>query len=91
MKSMDFGLVFGGELAFRSTKPIGFFLDVRYTLGVVNIIDPEKWNEGRRIVDEGDYDLGPFTIHWTDYNRPLIDEGAEAKNSVFTFLIGIRF
>jgi len=91
MKSVDFGLVFGGEVAFRSTRAVKFFLDVRYTLGLVNIIDPEKWNENRRIVDEGDFDLGPWTIHWIDYDRPLIDENAEAKNRVFTFLIGIRF
>ena len=64
-----------------------FFLDVRYTLGLANVIDPVKWNDGREIVDEGDW--GP--IHWTDYDRPLIDEDAEAKNRVFAFLIGVRF
>jgi len=87
MKSVDFGLMFGGEVVFRSTRPLKFFLDVRYTLGLTNVVDAVKWNDGREIADEGDW--GP--IHWTDYDRPLIDEDAEAKNRVFAFLIGVRF
>ena len=91
MKNVDFGLVFGGEVAFRSTRPVRFFFDVRYTLGLVNVVDPVKWSEGREISDEGDYWLGPFLIHWTEYNRPEIKEDAYIKNRAFTFLIGIRF
>jgi len=87
MKSVDFGLVFGGEVAFQSTRQVKFFLDVRYTLGLNNVIDPVKWNDGREIVDEGDWGI----FHWTDYNRPLIEEDVEVKNQVFSFLIGIRF
>jgi len=87
MKSVDFGLVFGGEVAFKSSRAFNFFLDVRYTLGLNNVIDPVKWNEGRTIVDEGDWGI----FHWTDYDRPLIDEDVEVKNRVFTLLIGMRF
>lgn len=82
MKSVDFGLVLGGEVAFKSSKAFNFFLDVRYTLGLVNIVDPVKWNDGRTIVDEGG---------WDEYDRPLIDEDADVKNRVFTLLIGIKF
>jgi hypothetical protein len=87
MKSVDFGLVLGGEVVFRSTKPIRFFLDVRYTLGLANVVDPVKWNEGRKIVDEGDF----LIFHWIDYDRPLINEDSNIKNRVFTFLIGLKF
>ena len=87
MKSVDFGLVIGGEVAIRSTKPVGFFLDVRYTLGLVNAVDPVKWNDGREIADEGDWGI----FHWTEYNRPVIKEDAYIKNRAFTFLIGIKF
>ena len=87
MKSVDFGLVLGGEVAFRSTRQVEFFLDVRYTLGLTNVVDPVKWNEGRTIVDEGDWGI----FHWTDYDRPLIDEDVEVKNRVFSLLIGLKF
>jgi hypothetical protein len=87
MKNVDFGLVLGGEVAFRSTRPVKFFLDVRYTLGLVNVVDPAKWNDGREIVDEGDWGF----LHWTEYDRPLIKEDACIKTRAFTFLIGIKF
>ena len=60
---------------------------MRYSLGLINVVDPSKWNAGRKIVDEGDW--GP--IHWTDYDRRLLGGGTYAKNRVFSVMIGIRF
>ncbi len=87
MKSLDVSIIVGGEVEFRSAKPVSFFVDVRYSLGLMNTIDPAKWNEGRKIVDEGDIGF----IHWIDYDRPLLADDAYAKNRVFSISIGAKF
>lgn len=87
MKTLDLSIIVGGELELRSARAVKFLVDVRYSLGLMNAIDPTKWNAGRRVVDEGDF--GP--IHWVDYDRPLLAEDTNAKNRVLSFMIGIRF
>jgi len=87
MKSFDASFVVGGEVEFGSSKQVKFSIDVRYSLGLTNTVDPTKWNEGRKIVDEGDW--GPF--HWIDYDRPLLEDNVYAKNRVFSIMMGVRF
>lgn len=87
MKSMDFNLVFGGEIEFRSSKRVKLLLDVRYSIGLANSVDPAEWNDNRKIVDEGDWGI----IHWIYYDRPLLEDNASVKNQMFTLMIGVRF
>ncbi|MCX6832711.1 MAG: porin family protein [candidate division Zixibacteria bacterium] len=87
MKSLDISVIVGGEIEFRSSKSVKFIVDVRYSLGLINAVDPTKWNEGRKVVGKGDW--GP--IHWTDYDRPLLEDNTYAKNRVFSIMIGVKF
>lgn len=87
MKSTDFGIVVGAEFEFNNTKAVHIVVDCRYTFGLVNVIDPQEWNDNQKIVDEGDSGL----LHWEDYDRPLIPEGASAKNRAFAVTVGVRF
>lgn len=87
MKSVDLSIVIGGEIEFQSTKRVHVVVDFRYTFGLVNVVDPQAWNDGRKIVDEGDWGI----IHWTDYDRPLIPDDTSAKNRAFAVTIGVRF
>lgn len=83
MKSLEMSLIFGGNLEFASSKKFNFFVDVRYSLGLTNTVDPEKWNDGRTIIDEG---------FWgTDYDRPILPSDAYARNRVISFMLGMRF
>ena len=89
MKSVDFCLVFGGEVEIRSVSVGKLMVDVRYSLNLSNSIDPAKWNDRAKDVDEG------FSWHWYDpfseYDRPHLDDDAYAKNRVFSILVGYRF
>ena len=87
MKSLDFGIVFGGEIAIQSMKSVKLIADLRYTVGLVNVIDPAKWNAARKIADEGDW--GP--LHWTEYDRPIVRNDASVKNRAFSIMLGVRF
>jgi len=87
MNSLDMSLIFGGDLEFASSKKFNFFVDVRYSLGLTNTVDPAKWNDGRTIIDEGDWGI----FHWTDYDRPILPSDAYARNRVISFMLGVRF
>lgn len=87
MNSVDFSLVVGGELGLPSSRRFNFFVDLRYSLGLTNTVDPAKWNDGRTIIDEGDWGI----FHWTDYDRPILPSDAYARNRVFSIMFGIRF
>lgn len=88
MKNLDFNMVFGGEIAFRSTRSAKLVLDVRYSIGLVNAIDPVEWNASRNAAEE-EGDWGPF--HWTREDRPMVAEDAYIKNRVFSFMLGLKF
>lgn len=87
MNKLDLSLILGGDLEFPSSGRFNFFVDLRYSLGLTNTVDPAKWNEGRTILDEGDWGI----IHWTDYDRPILPSNAYARNRVFAIMLGIRF
>ncbi len=88
MKSPDFCIVVGCEIAFKAAfGPVRPAIDVRYSLGLVNAIDPTAWNEGRRIVDEGEF-LG---FPYYEYDRPILGDDAHTKCRAFSVLISLAF
>ena len=87
MRTVDIGLVIGGEVTFPSRKLSNVTLDIRYTLGLKNTINPDDWNAGRTLVTEWTSGI----IHYTAYNRPLVENDTSVKNRTLSFLIGYRF
>ena len=71
MKSMDVGFVLGGGLDFKR-----FTFDIRYTLGLVNVIDADKINELTES-EEGDYFY--------------LEGDPSVKNTNISFMFGVRF
>jgi len=87
MKSVDFCLVFGGEVEIRSVSIGRLMVDMRYSLSLSNSIDPSKWNDAAEVVDEGFLWYDPIG----EYDRPHLYDDAYAKNGVFSILVGYRF
>lgn len=70
--SVDVGIAFGGMVEYKHLA-----LDVRYTVGMLNVYDPDKWND---VVDAQD----PMDIyHMADDDY--------IKNRVLSFTLGYRF
>jgi hypothetical protein len=71
MKTIDYSLVFGGGVDYKR-----FVLDIRYTLGLANVIDAAKVNE---ITGEepGDYFY--------------LEGDPSVKNNTIAILIGVKF
>ncbi len=87
MKSVEFCLVFGGEVEIRTVRIGRLMVDIRYSLSLSDSIDPAKWKDAAKVVDEGFiwYDL------IGEYDRPYLDDDAYAKNRVLSILVGYRF
>ena len=89
MKSVDFCLVFGGEIEIRSVSIGRLMFDVRYSLSLSSSIDPAEWNDAAKEVDEG------FPWYWYDpfseFDRPYLEDDAYARNGVFSIFVGYRF
>ena len=72
VKSTDFSIIFGGALEYRH-----FSFDVRYELGLVNVMDPDEWNT---ILDAGD----PLDTYHMNSNDDI-------KNRYLAFTLCYRF
>lgn len=70
--AFDLGFAFGGDLTYKR-----FVFDLRYTVGMVNVYDPDEWNE---IMDSE----SP-----SDLYHMASDEHIKNRNVAFT--IGFRF
>ena len=71
MKTMDFGLVFGGGFDYK-----WFVFDARYTLGLANTVDADKFNDltGE---EPGDYFY--------------LEGDPSVKNNNISFMVGVKF
>jgi len=71
MKSVDFGLVFGGGFDYK-----WFVFDARYTLGLANTVDADKFNDltGE---EPGDYFY--------------LEGDPSVKNNNISFMVGVKF
>lgn len=87
MKSTDFCFVFGFDMEIFKLSGAMVALDLRYTHGIVNVVDPTEWNKGR--IQVGEDEIGPFS--WADYNRPLLEDNAELKTRVLALAVRFRF
>jgi hypothetical protein len=88
MKSVDFCLVFGGEVEVTSVRIGRLMLDVRYSLSLSSAVDPAEWNDAAKPVDEGFF--WPYPI-FGEFDRPYLADDADAKNGVFSIMVGYRF
>jgi hypothetical protein len=89
MKSVDFCLVFGGEVEVSSIRIGKLMVDVRYSLSLSSSIDPTEWNDAAKVVDDG-YHWG-YEFDFEEYDRPYLEDGANIKNGVFSVMVGYRF
>jgi hypothetical protein len=71
MKTLDYSLVFGGGIDYKH-----FCFDVRYTLGLANIVDAAKVNEITG-AESGDF--------------YYLEGDPSIKNTNISFMFGIRF
>ncbi len=74
-KSTDFGIAFGGGFG-AAMQTFMLTFDVRYTLGMTKIIDPDGFNE-----------FNGYQPGDTDY----LTESPDLKNSNFSFMVGVAF
>lgn len=86
LKSLDLALVLGGEVEFRAFGTHKAVLDLRYSMGLSNVLDVDRWNGDRRILYEGDGLFGPYV----DYDRPELDQDAYIRNRVFMIRVGFK-
>lgn len=71
-RGMDVGISFGGDIAYKH-----FSLDVRYTVGMVSVYDPDEWNEMLEAEEPSDI----YHMRDSDY----------IKNRCLSFMLGYRF
>ena len=77
MKGYDLGLVFGGAIDYCR-----FGLDIRYTIGMINVLDRGKWNQWIEARDaESTFDLSQY----------LLADGGSMKNRFLGFTLSYRF
>jgi len=88
MKSVDFCLVFGGEIEITSVRIGKLMVDVRYSLSLSSSVDPAEWNDAAKVVDDGFF--WPYPV-FEEYDRPQLDDDAQTKNQVFSIMLGYRF
>jgi hypothetical protein len=74
-KSTDFGIAFGGGIG-AAMESFTLTFDVRYTLGMTKIIDPDGFNE-----------FNGYQPSDPDY----LTESPDLKNSNFSFMVGVAF
>ena len=77
MKGYDLSFVLGGAIDYRR-----FGLDIRYTIGMINVLDRGKWNQWIETRDaESIFDLSQY----------LLADGGSMKNRFLSFAVSFRF